>query len=394
MREVARPNSDLFENGPPLKLQRLLGLVTGEDLKALNVGRRAVLVLLIGWAPLVLLTVAQSLSSRAEVGTSLLLEVGVHARYLLAAPLLVLAEGLCTSQLSAIVRHFVDSGIVPGRELGRFDAAVASTRRLLDSNIAEVAVVALAYLVMAAAVYSHPMDQIPVWHKAGADAAGFSLAGWWHILVSMPVLLVLLFWWVWRIALWTRLLWIIARLDLRLLASHPDRAAGLGFVGYSLRAFSIVALALATIAAGRSAHTVLVGGGLPTRHLVFNIGLLLTVVALFVAPLLVFVPTLMKAWRVGAAEYGTLADRVGGAFEDKWLGRDGRVIKPALDTPDFSVTIDLYSVVANVRALRFIPVDGRSLIILGCAMLPPFIPVVLLAVPLEVIWSKVTELLF
>jgi hypothetical protein len=199
---------------------------------------------------------------------------------------------------------------------------------------------------------------------------------------------------MWRLALWTRLLWLIARLDLRLMASHPDRAAGLGFVGYSVRAFSIVALALATIVAGRTAHIVLLGGALPTQYLIFNGGLLLAIVALFAAPLLVFTPTLMNAWRHGALEYGALANRVGTTFEDKWLGRDGQADKAALDKPDFSATTDLYSIVANVYALRLIPIDGKSVILFGIAMLLPFIPVVFLTLPAEQILAGLKKLLF
>ena len=98
----------------------------------------------------------------------------------------------------------------------------------------------------------------------------YSLAGWWHTLVSVPLLLLLIFGWCWRLALWTRLLWLIARLELRLVASHPDRCAGLSFLGHSVRAFAIVALALAVIVAGRSAHMSLLGGGLPTPYFLAN----------------------------------------------------------------------------------------------------------------------------
>lgn len=52
-----RRDADLFENAPPIGVQRRLGLVKPGEL---NVGRRALLVVLIGWLPLVLLTVGQT----------------------------------------------------------------------------------------------------------------------------------------------------------------------------------------------------------------------------------------------------------------------------------------------------------------------------------------------
>jgi hypothetical protein len=200
--------------------------------------------------------------------------------------------------------------------------------------------------------------------------------------------------WLWRLALWARLLWLISRLDLRLVASHPDHAAGLSFLGQSVRAFAIVALAFATVIAGRSAHVVLSGSGLPTPQFAFNIGLMIAIMALFVAPLAVFTPTLAQVWRRGVLDYGALAERVGEAFERKWLGRGEALDKSALERPDFSATTDLYQVAANVYAIRFIPLDLKDLIVLAAAMLLPFIPVVLLAFPMNVIWAQTKSLLF
>ena len=151
---------------------------------------------------------------------------------------------------------------------------------------------------------------------------------------------------------------------------------------------------MAAIAAGRSAHVVLEGGGLPTPNLAFNAGFLLALLVLFTAPLLVFAPVLRDAWVRGALEYGALADQVGATFEGKWLGKAKGVDPAALDEPDFSATTDLYQVVSNVYAIRPVPVDLKDLIPLVVAMLIPFVPVVLLAVPTDVIWSGLKSLLF
>ncbi|MDT3686363.1 MAG: hypothetical protein RO009_15110 [Pseudorhodoplanes sp.] len=213
------------------------------------------------------------------------------------------------------------------------------------------------------------------------------------MLVSLPLLLVLIFGWLWRLAVWTRLLWLISTFDLRLVASHPDHCAGLGFLGQSLRAFAPVAMALAAVAAGRSAYMVLSGSGLPTPQLAFNFGLMLSLMALFLAPLLVFTPTLTRVWRRGALAYGALADEAGHAFEHKWLGAPQADRGSLLENPDFSAVNDLYAVVANVHAIRFVPVGIKDLIMLAAAILLPFVPVVLLAFPLDEIWKSVASLL-
>jgi hypothetical protein len=389
--DAEQPRDILFENGPPLNLLRRIGLVGDRQF---GVIQRAVFVVLIGWLPLVVLSVLQGLALHTDGANSLLQDAGAHARYLLAAPLLILAEVGCGRRLNATLRHFVDAGLIRDGDRKRFDAGVVSSRNLFNSIGAEIVVVALAYFLAATALVSLPTEQVPAWMTPGRVATVYSFAGWWHVLVSLPLLLIVILTWMWRLALWTRLLSLIARLDLHLLASHPDRAAGLGFLAISVRGFLVVAAAFGLIAAGRSANIVLLGGALPTQQFAFNAGMLLIVGALFVAPLFVFTPKLTKAWREGALEYGTLAHRVGSAFEDKWLGGDQGIGQTALEKPDFSATTDLYAITANVYALRLIPIDISSLIMLGSAMLLPFVPVVVLTVPLDVIWTKLKGLLF
>jgi hypothetical protein len=380
----------LFEHAPPMRAQQRLGLVKAGNL---NINRRALLFVLIGWVPLVVLALAQSAAWGTDDLASLLWQIGVHARYLFAVPLLVIAEAACAPQLNEIVRNFIDSGIVDEHGRDRFERAVASTRTLLRSSTAELMLLALAYVVALSAALTHPPDQIPTWAKSGGITPLFSLAGWWHALVSLPLLLMLIFGWIWRLALWTRLLWLISRLPLRLVASHPDRCAGLSFLGHSVRAFAVVALAFSAILAGKSAVLVLSGSGLPTPNLYLNAGFALAIIALFVAPLLVFTPALVNAWRRGTLQYDALAERVGHAFERKWLD-ERKAGQGALDKPDFSATTDLYSIVANVHAIRLVPVDLKDLIAITVALLIPFVPVVLLAFPLDVIWDHAKSLLF
>jgi hypothetical protein len=65
-------------------------------------------------------------------------------------------------------------------------------RRSVQRALVEVLVVVLAYLAMIILMQTFPTEDIPFWHKASGDGAGYSWAGWWHTLVSAPVALVLL----------------------------------------------------------------------------------------------------------------------------------------------------------------------------------------------------------
>jgi hypothetical protein len=54
--------------------------------------------------------------------------------------------------------------------------------------------------------------------------------GWWFVTVSSPVLHFIIYRWFFRYSIWTLLLWRIMRLQLQLFSTHPDGAAGLGFL--------------------------------------------------------------------------------------------------------------------------------------------------------------------
>lgn len=383
---TARADDALFDGGPPLWLQRALGLARPDEPRT---ARRAILVATIGWAPLAVLTALQSVMTPESGARAFFTDFAVHARFLLAAPLFILAEPLCIPRLGGIARHFLDSGLVPEPERVRFRATVTSTRRLLDSTWAETATLVLAYALVALLMRSVTAGALPAWHGMGH---GLSPAGWWHILVSLPLLLLLFLGWLWKIALWWRFLGRTSRLDLRLVPAHPDQAAGLRFVGLSVRAFALLGFALGTIVAGTVANRIVRTGEPLQAFTGLFAGLVVFVLFLFGGPLLVFADKLLKARQSGIYQYGALASTVGWRFGQKWLA--GPVDpEEGLSAPDFSTMCDLYQVASNVYQTTFIPLDLRSLALLILATLLPFVPVAFLAAPIDVIVAELAKLL-
>jgi len=89
-----------------------------------------------------------------------------------------------------------------------------------------------------------------------------------------------------------------------------------------------------------------------------------------------------------------LASDIRAQFEHKWFGPGAPANDDNLAPPDFSATTDLYQVVSNVYAMRFVPVDLTSVTLLIGAMLLPFVPVLPLAMPMGDIINAVKSLLF
>jgi hypothetical protein len=376
---------NIFDGGPPSRLEVWLHLRKYDERRVL---RLVLAMAAIAWLPIAVLASAIDRYPAAFAAGSFFADFSVHARYLIALPLFVIAESVCMPRLGAILQQFADADLVQESDRAQFAANLSSTRRLLDSNVAEGAVIIVAYLLVAAVIGS---QQFPAWHRAAEGVAHFSVAGWWALLISLPLLLVFQLGWLWRLALWTRLLWLTSRLRLHLLVSHPDRSAGLAFVGFSVRTWAPVTLATSVIVAGTVANQV-IHEGIPLLAFKFQLlGLVVFLIVLYTAPLLVFYPCLVRAWRAAVMEYGTLADRVGHEFERRWLVGAARFPEDPLQTEAFSATTDLYQIVANVYQMRFVPLDVPSVLFLVLVTLLPFIPLLLLAVPLDVVLKSLAD---
>jgi hypothetical protein len=180
-------------------------------------------------------------------------------------------------------------------------------------------------------------------------------------------------------------------MDLRLIPSHPDLMGGLSFVETSIRGYLPFGFALGTIAAGAVANQMLRFHQPLSSFKHVPLVVIALVLLICMGPFFTLVGTLVDARRRGIFAYGSLGNRLGHQFEMKWLNREVDV--SILDATDFSATIDLFSVVANVRQMNFFPAGLQSVLRLVAATLAPAIPITLVAVPFDVLVENVIKFL-
>jgi len=376
-----------FECAPPYHLESSLGLIRAGHLHAV---RRAILAVVIAWLPMALLTLVRGDFMRPDHANAFILDIGCYARYLIALPLLVLAEAQCAPRLTAIARQFITAGLIADADRPAYERAVASTGRLLQSRTAEFVAFILAYALVVSVIVSRPDAAVPLWHGViWGDRIAPTPAGWWGLVVSLPLLFLLLLGWLWRIGLWARFLWLMSRIELRLVPSHPDGAGGLGFLATSLEAFLSLAFAFGVLAAGPVLNLVVHRGASPTQFRLQAVGVAVFAVVLFATPLLVFMRRLLDAHHRGFLSYGGLTHRAGHLFEREWLAAHPVIDEQTLRAPEFAATNNLYSIAAKAIEMRRVPFDTRSIAVLGGAALVPFLPAELLRLPLDVVLQKV-----
>jgi hypothetical protein len=379
-----------FDTGPFARVQERLRL---GRLERPRVVRRAIILAAIAWLPLLILAAIEGLALGATPRESLLLDLSAYARYLVALPVLVFAEAACLPRLSGIARHFGESGLISDADRTRYEAAIASSAQLLDWRWVAWILVLVAYVwtvLMTQVLYP---SELSSWVARITDGErALSLAGWWRLLVSQPLFLLLAVAWLWRAAVWGRFLWKVSRLDLQLVPAHPDLVGGLSFVSGSLSAFALISLAIGVTLAGSVAESIFIDRAMPSEFRAVPVFAVVVVLILFAAPLLVFGRALRSSRRRGMHAYGELAAAVGQRFERRWLGRRESVDDEALAVPDFSATTDLYALATNVRNMRSVVIDVRSLIPLVATSLLPFVLVIALAIPPKEILKLVARL--
>ncbi len=362
------------------------------------VHRRIVAGVLITWFPLLLLAIWEGQAWGGDTKVPFLLDPEAHARFLVALPLLILAELVVHLRMRHVARQFLARDLISGADQPRFDAAVGSAIRLRNSLVAELLLVIMVYS-FGVAWRSYLAVDASTWAVGPelGNASGFSnlsLAGWWQVLISMPIFQFLLFRWYFRLFIWARFLWHVSRIELKLVPTHPDRVGGLGFLANIVFAFTPVLLAHGCMLAGMIAGRIFfVGAKLPqfTVEIVGGVGAL---VFLVLCPLMVFGGNLVRTKRSGIREYGALAQRYVREFDAKWL-RGGRGPDESLvGSADIQSLADLGNSFEVIQAMRLVPFSKETVLYLAIVTLAPLLPLLLTMISLEELLKRLLSAMF
>jgi hypothetical protein len=383
----------LVLGGPLFQLMRRAHL--SDD--ALMLVRKRILVLsLLAWLPLLVLSAleGQVLGGRAAV--PFLLDLDVHVRFLVALPLLIVAELVVHHRMRFVVKQFLERHLIPESAMARFDAVIASAFRLRNSVLAEVLLIVFVYGVGVLIIWRQYMAlAAATWYATpAAGGSTLSLAGVWYGYVSVPLFQFLLLRWYFRLAIWARFLWQVSRIELRLVPTHPDRVGGLGFLSNTVYAFTPLAVAHGALLAGMFANRIFyLGATLPAFKVEIAV-LLLFLLCVVLGPLLVFAPQLAQAKRAGNREYGTLAQRYVREFDTKWIRGGAPAEEPLVGSGDIQSLADLGNSFEVVRSMRLAPVTKEAILQLAAATLAPVVPLALTMMSLEELLKKLLGILF
>ena len=186
-----------------------------------------------------------------------------------------------------------------------------------------------------------------------------NFAGWWTMLVTLPILNYWWLRWIWKIALWSWFLYRMSRVPLILVPTHPDATGGIGFVSDVQTKFG-----LAILAFGISNIASTVGYELSIEHAPWSLHTVWGPLVFFVigAPLVFTLPLFMftkQLYRVKKRAREELYERMGDRariFEDRW-----RKVEPSVSfNAELLQWHQLRTLYEHVEKMRIVPFDLRS----------------------------------
>jgi hypothetical protein len=327
-----------------------------------NISSRIAVITGLTWLPLLVLS---GLDSRVTAGVKVpfLYDFEVQARLLVAIPLMILAEVIVYLRMRAIAAQFTERHIVTESLRQAFDNVVASAVRLRNSVPAEIALLLLVVIGGSWLWREALALRFDAWH-ATITSSGLELtsAGRWYAYVSVPVFQFILLRWYYRLFIWSRLLFQVAKLDLNLVPTHPDRCCGLGFLGNIVFAFAPLLMAHSALISGVIANRIIYEGATLPDFRFDLAGTVCFLLLIALAPLCVFCPKLSQARISGLRTYGTLASQYVTDFAVKWAGIGRAGSEPLLGTADIQSLADLDNSFSIVREIRLVPFGKDTIV--------------------------------
>ena len=385
------PDFSLVLGGPTYQLLR--GVRLSDDVLTL-VHRRILTGVLLTWVPLLLLSTWEGRAWGGDTPIPFLLNAETHVRFLVALPLLVLAELVVHVRMRRLVAQFLTRNLISDPDRPRFNAAIESAMRLRNSLAAELLLIVLVYGLGLLSRNYIAVDARTWAAGTGSGFADLSLAGWWHALVSLPVFQFLLVRWYFRLFIWTRFLAQVSRIDLKLVPTHPDRAGGLGFLANAVHAFVPLLLAHGALLAGLIADRIFFAGARLPQFTLEIAGAVGALVFVLLLPLIVFAGQLARAKRVGLGEYGGLAQRYVREFDAKWLRGGREPDEPLVGSADIQSLADLANSFDVIRTMRYVPFSKETVFQLGVVTLVPLVPLLLTMFSLEELLKRLLSAVF
>lgn len=362
----------LIEGGLFRKVQKKFGVENHQGLLALAG-------ICFAWLPLVIFT---TLDGTLYDGTSMpfLKDVAMHARILIALPVLILIRSIIDIKTTAVLKYMTESLLDDEERQKMLSVTLPRMRSLACSSLTEIILILLivgsVFSLVQSGAYSELLGGSSSWKQvATQEGHTLTLAGKWAMFISIPFFQFLLLQWLWRYIVWIILLYHFSCSSLKLLPTHADRSGGVGIIILAQRSFSFIFFAGSVVISGQ---LIVLMMNSPDAILLVQrvcIGYIILSLLLLLLPLLFFIGRLVKTKQKGLLYLSKLGTEMSRTFENDWLTDipfEKRIEDRRVDP---SMAYDYSSMYDVLQQLRVVPVTLRDIGSLALSIAIPFVPI-------------------
>ncbi len=379
-------NDAIIHGGPLFRLLAKFGLGHGS-------GERTALVCLLfvslTWLPMAILAMVQNVAINSSLKIPFFFDISEMCRFLLCAPLLIVAEKVIEPWLRNVIQQF--RALISSEDSAQFQKFIASAVRGRESLIVEMLLLLIAILRPHLDSSITQLHTVPSWQSINGS---FSYAQTYCTFVAKTLMGWLWLRWLWKYCLWSLLLVRISTLNLRLIPTHPDDTGGLGFVAVGQTKFTILIAAFSLLAVGAMADDIVFQGATLHAQRWIIVAVICLALVIFTTPLLAFSPKLAECKRKGLLSYGKLAYEYVSAFDQKWIQNRQSCHEEILGHADIQSLADVEGSYSIVQRMKIVILDKDLLTSFILAAALPFAPLVLTVYPLDALLEKVFRSVF
>jgi hypothetical protein len=352
----------------------------------LHAGRAAVILAGATWLPLLVLAAIEGVAWGRAVQVPFIKDYLPHGQFLITIPVLVIGELTVSRYLIQAVAGLRSSEVLDPKDAPTLDTILEGAIGRWRGRGVNLVLLVMTFIATGVSLLEAKEWLTGGWQVAGD---GMTMAGWWYLLISLPVMRFLALRWFWRILLWTWFLWRVSRLELRPRPAHPDRAGGLAFLGGAQAAFGVFVFAFGVQLSCLAADAVHFRGQELTAFRGEIVAFVVITVVALLLPLVVFAPKLATAREEQLLFLSGSAHRGAGDLVRKLKSSEtGELPSDAVSgLSDFGV---LYE---NARLMRPVPLEVRHVVMLVLAAAVPFLPLVFLVMPAREVLQTLAKLL-
>ena len=417
MTQPKRNDRHIYDEGdPPSQFSLFEGDLFNRAFARIGIGSRrvsdtllrAVIIIAITWGGMAVLSIedVMNLPADARLSQNFFYDFAAYAQFFVGIPLYLIAERVIGESIMGAARDFEDSGVIDKEDISELHAAEKKVEQVRKAIWPEVICIVISYffafMAFAPELWWERGGELVTWHTYEVYGMGdlthwYSAAGLYATMVALPLQTYIWVRWVAKIWMWYWYLRRVSKFKLNLVASHPDKTGGIGFLSEVQAKFALIILA-----GGISGVVATVGYKIAVEQAPVNLppvyglvlGFAIGAPILFLAPLLLFTKQLNRTKKRALAQFREKAMVNARRVEEKWLHTDYNDETEAGLRTELNQLNLLSGFFDRIHGMRVVPFDLRSAGQLIGSALGPIIPLIPYFFDLpEGPWKEVMEAL-